>query len=142
MAIKLDIGDPQSKRTYHLEADITPFLGKKMGAEVRGSHIKENQDLADYEFKITGFSHLTGIPALSNVPGTSLKKVLLTRGPGMKTKKPQGLRLKKTVHANLITEEISQVNLKVIKQGSKPLTKVFGKEEKVEEAPKAEEKKE
>jgi ribosomal protein S6E (S10) len=129
MAIKLDIGDPQSKRTFHLEADITPFLGKKIGTEVRGSSIKENQDLSDYEFKVTGFSHLTGIPALSNVPGTGLKKVLLTRGPGMKTKKPQGLRLKKTVHANMITEEISQVNLKVIKQGSKPLMKVFGKEE-------------
>ncbi len=138
MAIKLDIGDPHSKRTFHLEADILPFLGKKIGTEIKGSSIKENPELSDYEFKVTGFSHITGIPALSNVPGAGLKRILLTRGKGMKAKKPQGLRLKKTVHSNLITEEISQVNLKVIKQGSKPLMKVFGKEE----APKVEEKKE
>jgi small subunit ribosomal protein S6e len=133
MAIKLDIGDPHSKRTFHLEADILPFLGKKIGTEVKGANIKENPELHDYEFKITGFSHMTGIPALSNVPGAGLKRILLTRGKGMKAKKPQGLRLKKTVHSNLVTEEISQVNLKVIKQGSKPLMKVFGKEEKAEE---------
>lgn len=141
MTIKLDIGDVASKRTFHLEADILPFLGKKIGDNVKGSSIKENQDLADYEFKITGASHITGIPLIKTVPGVGLKKILLTRGPGMKSKKPQGLRLKKSVHANNISEEISQVNVKVIKQGSKPLMKVFGKEEVKEEKkeePKAE----
>jgi ribosomal protein S6E (S10) len=145
MTIKLDIGSPSEKKTFHLEASIEPFLNKKIGSIIKGSSIKESQDLGDYEFKVTGASHLTGIPLLSQVQGVGLKKILLTRGKAMKTKKPQGLRLKKTVHADIITEEISQVNLKVTKEGSKTLAKIFGKEEKPaeekkEEQPEAKEK--
>jgi hypothetical protein len=50
--------------------------------------------------------------------------------------KVKGLRLKKTVHANVLNETIMQVNLKVTKTGSKTIAKILGKEE----APKVEEK--
>jgi hypothetical protein len=43
--------------------------------------------------------------------------------------------MKKTVHANLITGDIMQVNLKVTKAGSNSIAKILGKEEKAEEKP-------
>jgi small subunit ribosomal protein S6e len=134
MAIKLDIGDPKSKKTFHVETASDAFIGKRIGDNVQGSIVTEFADLSDYEFTITGFSHMSGIPGLKKAQGSTLRKMLLTRGKGMKAKKPQGLRLKKTVHGNTITEKIVQVNLKVSKSGEKTLPKVFGKEEAPAEA--------
>jgi len=144
MTIKLDIGDPSSKKTYHLEVSLDPFLGKKLGNPISGPSIKEFP-FEGYEFEITGASSISGHPAIKNVVGSGLKKVLLMHGKGMKKKprkegkkmrgysNPKGLRMKKTVHTNLISEDIMQINLKVIKSGPQPLAKILGKEEKVEE---------
>jgi small subunit ribosomal protein S6e len=138
MAVKLDIGDPKSKKTFHVETASDAFIGKRIGDSIKGDIVKEFADLSDYEFIITGFSHMSGIPGLKKAQGSTLRKMLLTRGKGMKAKKPQGMRLKKTVHGNTITEQIVQINLKVSKSGEKTLPKVFGKEEVKEEVPKAE----
>ncbi|MCX6742335.1 MAG: hypothetical protein NTX24_04165 [Candidatus Pacearchaeota archaeon] len=137
MTIKLDIGDPKSKKTFHAETASVAFIGKRIGESIKGDTINEFADLSDYEFIITGFSHMSGIPGLKKVQGSNLRKMLMTRGKGMKTKKPQGLRLKKTVHGNTITEQIVQINLKVSKSGEKTLPKVFGKEEVKEEVKEA-----
>jgi small subunit ribosomal protein S6e len=146
MPIKLDIGSPAEKKTFHVEAGLEPFLGKKIGSIVKGSLIKEFPDFADYDFEITGASNISGHPVISGITGTGLRRVLMTKGKGMGNKprkegkkirgnlKVKGLRMKKTVHANLITETMAQVNLKVVKAGSKTLAKILGKEE----APKTE----
>lgn len=144
MSFKLDIGDPKSKKTFHIETSSEIFIGKKIGDTVLGSKVKELPD--DYEFLITGASDSSGFPALAFVEGGSKKRVLLTRGKGLrkvrkkkKLRKPvKGLRLRKTVHGNTIADDISQINLKVIKQGAKPLEEIFGKEEKKAEETKVE----
>lgn len=133
MTFKLDIGDPKSKRTFHIETNSEAFLGKKLGETISGSVIKEFSDLKDYEFIITGATDKAGFPALSQVEGSGRKRVLLTRGKGMRTKKPKGLRLRKLVRGNVIADDIVQINLKVSKQGSKPLEEIFGKKEEKEE---------
>jgi small subunit ribosomal protein S6e len=146
MTIKIDIGSPSEKKTFHLEGSLDPFLGKKLGSRISGSLIKEFS-FEGYDFEITGASSISGHPVIKNIGGTGLKRVLLTHGPGLKKKprregkkmrgyqNPKGLRMKKTVHANLITEDIMQINLKVIKIGSQSLAKILGKEEKTEEKP-------
>ncbi len=142
MPIKLDIGDPKSKKTFHVETSSDAFIGKKIGEKIKGDIIKEFS-LGDYEFMITGATDNAGFPALSFVEGSGRKKVLLTRGKGLKKirkkkklKKPiKGLRKRKTVHGNTIDDSIAQINLKVTKQGSKPLTEILGKKEE-EEKPK------
>lgn len=133
MPIKLDIGDPKSKRTVHLETNSDDFFGKKIGDTIKGTAIKEISDFKDYEFIITGASDKAGFPALSIVEGVGRKRVLLTRGKGMKTKKPKGLRLRKLIRGNTITEDIAQINLKVSKQGAKSFEEIFGKKESKEE---------
>ena len=146
MTIKIDIGSPSEKKTFHLEASLEPFIGKKLGSKVKGESIKEFP-FNDYEFEITCASSISGHPLIKNISGTGLKKVLLEHGKGLKKKPrkegkkmraysdPRGLRMKKTVHANLITGDIMQVNLKVTKAGSNSIAKILGKEEKAEEKP-------
>lgn len=135
---KLDIGDPKSKKTFHLETASEAFIGKKLGDTIKGSDIPKHKDLNDYEFVIAGASDKAGFPALADVEGVDLKRVLLKRGIAMRKKKPKGLRLRKTVHGNTIDENIVQINLKVSKQGAKPLAEIFKKPEEakpVEEKP-------
>ncbi|MEM4152713.1 MAG: S6e family ribosomal protein [Candidatus Pacearchaeota archaeon] len=132
MPFKLDIGDPKSKRTVHLETNSDAFIGKKIGEKISGSVIKEIPDFKDYEFIITGATDKAGFPALSIVEGTGRKRVLLKRGPGMRTKRPKGLRLRKLIRGNIIAEDIAQINLKVSKHGAKGFDEIFGKKEKAE----------
>ncbi len=145
MPFKLDIGDPKSKKTFHIETASEAFIGKKIGDVIKGDMIKEFS-LSDYEFTITGATDNAGFPALAFIEGSGRKKVLLTRGKGLrkirkkkKLKKPvRGLRIRKAIHGNIIDDSISQINLKVTKQGAKPLEEILRKKEEV----KAEEKKE
>jgi len=50
----------------------------------------------------------------------------------MKSKSTKGLRLRKTVRGDTISDDIAQVNLVVKKQGNKALSEILGKEEKKE----------
>ncbi|MCX8194202.1 MAG: 30S ribosomal protein S6e [Candidatus Pacearchaeota archaeon] len=129
MPFKLDIGDPKTKRTVHIETNSDIFIGKKIGETINGSAIKEIPDLHDYEFVITGASDKAGFPALNIVEGMMRKRVLLTKGKGMRTKKPKGLRLRKLIRGNVIADDIVQINLKVSKQGAKSFDEIFGKKE-------------
>lgn len=115
MPFKFEIGDPKSKRTYHLESEAESLIGKTIGENVKGEEIKP--ELAGSEFTITGFSDKAGFPGMKKVDGPYLKRVLLTKGFGMRTK-GQGLRKRKTVRGNLISSDIVQINLKVVKDGS------------------------
>jgi small subunit ribosomal protein S6e len=139
---KLDIGDPKSKRTVHLETAGEAFLGRKIGDKIEGKEIPEVKEFDDYEFILTGASTKAGLPALANVETVGLKRVLLTRGKALKAKKPKGLRKKRTVHGNTISEDIMQINLKVSKEGAKPFTEIFKKPEEAKPEVKVEEKKE
>lgn len=139
MVFKLDIG--YKGKTYHVEAEASALVGKKLGDTVSGTDLKP--ELEGTEFIITGASDVSGFPASENVEGTGLSGELLTRGFGMKhihkqkkTSNPtpkKGLRLRRTIRGSTIGEDISQVNLKLTKEGSKPLPALLGIEEKKKE---------
>lgn len=155
MVFKINISD-KSGKTYKLELEPESLDGKELGNKVDGKEILPA--LEGYELEITGASDKSGFTAMEYVEGIGLKKVLLEYGKAMKkrpkhegkrkraTKKPKGLRLKKTVRGKVISPAIVQINMKIIKSGSKPLSEVFPDqnkkaETKPEEKP-AEEKKE
>lgn len=129
MPFKLDIGDPKSKRTFHAETSSEAFVGKKLGETISGAIIKEFADLKDYEFIITGASDKAGFPALQQLESSGRKRLLLTRGKGLKAKKPKGLRARRLIRGSIIAEDIVQINLKVSKHGAKSLEEIFGKKE-------------
>ena len=124
MAFKINIGE-KSGKTYKLEANAPGLIDKELGDKIDGKEIKN--DLEGYEFEITGTSDNAGFPSLKEVPGQVLRGVLLTY--------PKGLRLRKKVRGKVISESIVQINLKVVKEGKRPLAEIFAPVEKPAEKP-------
>jgi small subunit ribosomal protein S6e len=143
MAFKINIGG-KSGKTYKLEANAPGLIDKEIGEKIDGKELKG--DLEGYEFEITGASDKAGFPSIKEAPGQILQGALLKYGKGMhkkprregkkpaKDRKPKGLRLRKTVRGKVISEAVVQVNLKVIKDGKKPLTEIFASAEKPAES--------
>ncbi len=148
---KINISE-KSGKTYKLELETEEFLGKELHSKISGKDLLPN--LNDYEFEITGASDKSGFTAHEDVQGVGTKRILLTYGKAMKKRprkegkkkvsnpKPKGLRLRKTVRGKVISPEIVQINLKILKQGTKKLSEIFPDQNKSEEQPKEEPKQE
>lgn len=132
MPFKVNIAE--KGKTFRIEVDEEGMLGKKIGDKLEGKELKP--ELEGYEMEITGTSDKSGFPGMKEVEGQSLKRVLLTKGFGMKQRPRRegkrkkrrllkGLRLKKTVRGNLISRETMLINSKVIKSGGKKLEDIF-----------------
>jgi len=150
MPFKINISEKTGK-TYRLELESEELIGKELHDKIKGEDLLA--DLKGYELEITGASDKAGFTAMENVEGVGLKKVLLSYGKGMKKRprkegkkkraknRPKGLRLRKTVRGKVISPAISQINLKVLKQGEKKLEEVFPDQNKGKQEAKTEEEK-
>ncbi len=142
MAFKINIAE-KSGKTYKLESEAGSLIGKELHDKINGTDVSPN--LAGYEFEITGTSDTSGFTSLKSVEGIGLKKVLLSYEKGMhkrprregkkkiSNKNPKGLRLRKTVRGKVISEAISQINLKILKEGHKKLSEIFPEQNKPKE---------
>jgi len=131
---KINISNKDGK-TYKLELESEELVGKQIHDKIDGKDLLA--DLNGYEFEISGASDKAGFPALENIEGIGLKKVLLNYEKAMKKRpkkegkkkrsknKPKGLRLRKTVRGKVISPEIVQINIKVINEGAKKLSEIF-----------------
>jgi small subunit ribosomal protein S6e len=142
MPFKINIGE-KSGKTFKIESEGQMLIEKELHDKVKGEDI--SKELEGYEFEITGASDKAGFTAMENVEGIGFKKVLLKYGKGMhkkpkgdkkKASKPRGLRLRKTVRGRVISPEISQVNLKILKKGKKELGNIFPEQNKPKEVTK------
>ena len=98
------------------------LIGKKISEKIEGGHLS----FKGYEFEITGGSDKEGFPMRRDVD-IARRKIFLTKGSiGTRINK-KGLRIRRSIAGNTVSQLTSQVNLKVIKQGSKPLDEIFGK---------------
>jgi len=148
MPHKLNIS--QEGKAWKLESETDVLVGRKLGDTINGKDLSAN--LEGYELTITGASDFAGFPHKANIEGTELKRVLLTKGWGMhkKPKKegkkpvstPKGLRLKKTIRGNQISDKTIQINLNVARAGNKKLAEIFPDQNKPKEEPKKKEKEE
>lgn len=133
---KLVVNDPKTAKSYQKivtgnEADT--FRGTKIKSKISGDLI----GLKDYELEITGGSDSSGFPMRSDIDGILRKRPFVSKGPGVKGLK-RGEKIRKTVAGNAISHLTSQINLKILKHGSKPLDEIFGKTQKPQEAKKEE----
>ncbi len=145
-SFKLCISD-QSGKTFQKEvkdANARPFIGLNIGESIKG----DSFELGGYEFQITGGSDYCGFPMRRGILGQR-KKISIYGGTGFRGS-DKGIKKRKTVCGHKIHDNISQINLKVLKAGAKKLSELFGvpeekKEEKAaakEAKPQKEEKKE
>lgn len=125
MPFKINISD--KGKSWKLETEAESLVGKSIGDKVEGKEVA--QDLEGYELEITGGSDMSGFPLWKKAEGLGLKRVLLTRGFGMQDRR-EGIRLRKTVRGKVISNMVSQINLKVIKSGKKQLAEIFSEQNK------------
>jgi small subunit ribosomal protein S6e len=115
---KVIVSDPQagtSKVVEIEEARAAPFIGRRLGETIDGSAV----DLPAHTVQILGGSDKDGVPMLGNVHGGVRRRVVLTDGTGFAAKK-KGERRRKTVRGNIITDEIVQINMKIVERPAKP----------------------
>lgn len=140
MAFKINMS-VKSGKTFHIELDSDELMGKELHDKISGKDV--SPDFEGYEFEITGTSDKAGFTSLKEVEGIGLKRVLLSYEKGMKKRpkkegkkkrsknKPKGLRLRKTVRGRVISSDIVQINLNVLKEGNKKLADIFPDQNKV-----------
>jgi small subunit ribosomal protein S6e len=129
--VRLVISDPKIGRTRQIEVDDAKarnLIGNKLGDTVIGNPF----GYPGYEFIITGGSDSDGVPMRYDVHGGVRKKIFMSNPPCYKPKR-RGLRRRKMVCGNLITDETIQINMKVTKWGTKPLFEEKAVKEEAEE---------
>ena len=114
---KIVISDPETSRANSLELEgsqAAPLIGKKLGELVDGSIVK----MSGYKLKVTGGSDKDGFPMRPSVHGGVRVGAILSEGIGFHPSK-KGERKRKKLRGNVITEEIIQINMKVLEKPSK-----------------------
>ena len=128
-SFKLTVSDQKGKSISRelKDNDANVLLGLQVGQETDASILGMQGKI-----KITGGSDKSGVAMRGDVAGIPRKRVLLSKGVGLQDVK-KGLRKRKLVRGNIISEEIYQINCKY--DGKIDLEP---KKEATEEAPKEE----
>jgi small subunit ribosomal protein S6e len=114
---KIIVSDPEtgtSKVVELEEARATPFIGRRVGETMDGSVV----DLPGHKVQIRGGSDKDGVPMRGNVHGGVRRNVVLSGGAGF-SPRDKGERKRKTVRGSVITDEIFQVNMKIVEKPAK-----------------------
>jgi len=130
---KLTVSDIKGKSvTKELkDNDVNPLLGLQIGNDTDASIVG-----LEGKMKVTGGSDKSGIPMRPDLHGMARKRILIPKGVGLQDT-VKGLRKRKLVRGNTISEEIYQINFRYDGE-----MKVESPKEEVTEAPKEEPKKE
>ncbi|MBS3093513.1 30S ribosomal protein S6e [Candidatus Pacearchaeota archaeon] len=122
MAFKINVS--HKGKTYKLESENENFIGKKIGENIKGDELDKN--FQGYTLEITGTSDISGIPGFKGLEGAGYHRRLLTYGQGMKDRRG-GMRLRKTNRGEEISPKTIQINIKVIKEGSRKFDELLQK---------------
>ena len=107
-SFKLTVSDQKGKSISRelKDNDANVLLGLQVGQETDASILGMQGKI-----KITGGSDKSGVAMRGDVAGVPRKRVLLSQGVGLQNVK-KGLRKRKLVRGNIISEEIYQINCK------------------------------
>lgn len=133
---KLCIGT-KSGKCYQKEvkdAEAAGFIGLNVGENIAGDAF----GMAGYEFLITGGSDYCGFPMRHGIRDIR-KKIYSYGGVGFAHLK-KGEKTRKTVCGHKIHDKITQINLKVLKEGAKKIEEIMPAGEKKEGEAKAKKK--
>ena len=133
---KVIVSDPEAGTSSIVEleeARAAPLIGRRIGEIIDGTIV----NLPGYKTQIRGGSDKDGFPMRPSVHGGVRRSVILSGGVGFNPQ-DQGMRRRKSVRGNVITDEIVQINVKITERpkGAKEAKKEKPKEkEKKEEVP-------
>jgi small subunit ribosomal protein S6e len=115
-----DVKDGKSHQVQVTGHHANSLIGKKIGDEVDGIFIS----LPGYKLSITGGTDKNGFPMRNDLPGTGRRRILLSESKGFHPTE-HGLRHKKSIRGNTINTDLVQINMKVMKHGSKPISELL-----------------
>ena len=106
---KLTVSDIKGKSVTKevKDVDANSLLGLQVGSELDAAIVGLSGKL-----KITGGSDKSGVPMRSDFHSPARKYILLTKGVGLQDTE-KGLRKRKLVRGNTISDEIFQVNCRL-----------------------------
>ena len=114
---KVVVSDPETGKSSVIEVEesrAVPLVGRKIGETINGAAL----DLSGHKVLITGGTDKAGFPMRPDVHGGVKKKVLLRGGVGYKAA-DRGIRRRKTIRGNVVTEDIAQINVKIVEKPKK-----------------------
>jgi len=114
---KVIVSDPAERKSKVVElegARAVPLIGRRLGDTVDGSVV----GMSGMKLQIRGGSDKDGFPMRPNIHGGVRVNVILSKSVGFHPKH-EGERQRKTLRGNVITEEIVQVNMKVLEKPKK-----------------------
>ncbi|MDR0912488.1 MAG: 30S ribosomal protein S6e [Methanobrevibacter sp.] len=135
MVFKVVVSDKE--KSYQLESDDSvnrQFVGLTIGDTFNGTLV----GLDGYTLKITGGSDKNGFPMKKDIDGQRRIKSLLTGGIGYKPK-ADGVKRRKTIRGNMISDDIVQINTIVDVAGNKTIDEILNPEPVEEESENSEE---
>lgn len=117
--MKLNIACPatgcQKSIDFEDEKKVRIFYDKHIGAEVPGDGLGE--EFAGYVFKITGGSDKQGFPMMQGVLEKKRVRLLLNKSSGCYHPEKKGERRRKSVRGCIVSNDLSVLNLIIVKQG-------------------------
>lgn len=131
---KVIVSDPEtgtSKVVELQEARASPLIGKRIGEVLDGAAV----DLPAHKIQIMGGSDKDGFPMRPSVHGGVRRSIVLSGGVGFNPTN-EGMRRRKTIRGNVITDEIVQINAKIVEK-PKQAKEAKKPKEKKEEQPTA-----
>ncbi|NHJ48844.1 MAG: 30S ribosomal protein S6e [Asgard group archaeon] len=120
---QLNIGNPETGKSHKTDiegAKANILIGKRISEEVEGSQL----GFPGYTFVITGGSDKDGFPMRSNLEGPIRKRILSTGGQGLRIK-DKGLKKRKMVRGNTISDDIYQINMRIVQMGKKKIEELI-----------------
>lgn len=99
-------------KTYVVKGDsATQLIGLKIGDIIDGSIV--SNELKGKKLQIRGGTDSSGFPMRPDISGGVKKRVLLSGPPGFYPKE-KGERKRKMVRGNTVTDDIVQINVKIL----------------------------
>jgi len=129
---KIIVSDPKGGKSKVVElegARAVPLIGRKLGETIDGSVV----GMSGRKLQITGGSDKDGFPMRHNIHGGVRVSVVVSQSVGFHPQR-EGERQRKTLRGNVITEDIVQVNAKVVEKAKRAERPKKTKKVKVEEA--------
>jgi small subunit ribosomal protein S6e len=134
---KVIVSDPEAgnSKTVELEeARATPLIGRRIGEVIDGAIV----GMPNHKVQIMGGSDKDGFPMRPSVHGGVRRRIVLAEGVGFSPTN-EGMRRRKTIRGNVVTDEIVQLNMKITERPKQPKeskkTKEKKEEKKQEEPP-------
>lgn len=125
--MKIVISDTKTGKTYQREVPKErsgELIGMKIGSQLDGGIV----GAAGFKLEITGGSDKEGFPMRKGVRGAKRSKLLLSSGPGFRPQS-KGELGRRGVRGEQISDEITQLNCKIVEWGSLDLATIHQKSE-------------